>query len=428
MKKVLVSAYACIPDRGSEEGNGWFYSSLISQQGYKVWCLTRDIGKAEIEKKLKEVPYPNLTIVYVTVPRLIDKAFYWGLIGMYFHYLYWQWATLRVARQLSQKHDFDLIHHVSYTSLQLGSFLYKLNRPFIYGPVGGGQEAPESMRQYFRGYWKKEKMRSFVSNLMLRFNPGCYESVRKADYVLAWNEDTRRMINSLGRTKGVEKEFGGVGKRFIPAEPIYRSMHNSLELVWVGRLMPRKALELSLHGLSKVNPQLPIHLTVVGDGEMGKYVPEYIENYQLANRVTWVGKVNYEQVKEYYRKADVFLFTSLRDTGPAQLMEAMAFSLPVVTLDLHGQAELVDDSTGIRVPVTEPEQVASGLAKAIEWMYFNEDKRMEMGLNAFHFAQQQNWEIKINHIVQKYYYSLIKQSVSLIIALVNFQTLQTHTL
>ncbi|MFD2937191.1 glycosyltransferase family 4 protein [Spirosoma flavum] len=412
MKKILISAYACIPDLGSEEGNGWFYSSLISQQGYQVWCLTRDIGKTQIEKKLQQSSYPNLTFSYVVVPRWVDNAYHYGLLGMYFHYLYWQWSALRMALKLTKEHRFSLVHHVSYTSLQLGSFLYKLKLPFIYGPVGGGQEAPETMRHYFKGYWIKEKMRSWVSNLMLRFNPGCYQSVRHADYVLAWNEDTRQMIKSLGREKAVEKEFGGVGKGFIPSKPIYRPTHDTLQVVWVGRLMPRKALELSMHGFSKVNPQIPVHLTIVGDGEMGQYVPEYVAKYNLDDRATWVGKVNYEQVKDYYKKADIFLFTSLRDTGPAQLMEAMAYSLPVVTLHLHGQAELVNDSTGIRVPVTDPETVASGLAKAIEWMYYNEDKRTDMGLNAFHFAQQQNWELKVNHIIDTYYHSLTEQNVS----------------
>lgn len=412
MKKILVSAYACIPDRGSEEGNGWYYSSLISQQGYQVWCLTRDIGKAEIEQKLEQDPHPNLTFVYVNVPRWVAQAGRLGLMGMHFHYIYWQWSTLQVALRLSRKHPFDLVHHVSYTSLQLGSFLYRLKRPFIYGPVGGGQEAPEIMRRYFKGHWVKERMRSWVSTIMLHFNPGCYQSVRRADYVLAWNEDTRRMINSLGRTKGVEKEFGGVGQRFIPSEPVHRPPHRGLEIVWVGRLMPRKALELSLHGFSKVDAQLPIHLTVVGDGEMGKYMPDYLDTYQLADRVTWVGLVDYEQVKEHYRNADVFLFTSLRDTGPAQLMEAMAYSLPVITLDLHGQAELVDQSTGIRVPVTEPETVAADLAKAIEWMYHNADQRTDMGLNAFRFAQRQNWKFKISHIIDTYYNSVIGESVS----------------
>ncbi|SOD92020.1 glycosyltransferase family 4 protein [Spirosoma fluviale] len=416
MKKVLISAYACIPDRGSEEGNGWFYSSLVSQQGYEVWCLTRDIGKAEIEQKLRQCAYPNLNFEFVTLPGWAEKAGSFGLLGMYFHYLYWQWTALQSALKLTKKHKFDLVHHVSYTSLQLGSYLYKLKLPFIYGPVGGGQEAPATMRHYFKSHWLKEKMRSWVSDLMRHFNPGCYQSVRQADYVLAWNEDTRQMIAAMGRTKGVEKEFGGVGARFIPSKPIHRPTHDSLELVWVGRLMPRKALELSLHGMSKVDPQLPIHLTIVGDGEMGQFVPEYIEKYNLGKRVTWVGKVNYEQVKEYYRQADAFLFTSLRDTGPAQLMEAMGYSLPVVTLKLHGQAELVDDSTGIRVPVTDPETVAQGLAEAITWMYHNEQKRVNMGINAFHFAQQQRWELKVDHIIRRYYTALMGQSASVVMA------------
>ena len=422
MKKILISAYACIPNLGSEEGNGWHYASIVSEQGYQVWCLTRTIGKVEIETKLQASPQPNLTVVYVTVPGWIDKAIKWGLLGMYFHYLYWQWAALQVALTLSKDHLFDVVHHVSYTSLQLGSFLYRLKRPFIYGPVGGGQETPESMRRYFKHYWIKEKMRSWVSKLLLRFNPGCYQSVRYATYVLVWNEDTLKMVQSLGREKAVIKEFGGIGRSFIPDEPIYRPYQKILQVVWVGRLMPRKALELSLHGFSKVNPQLPVHLTVVGDGEMGQYVSEYINTYNLADRVTWVGKVGYEQVKEYYRQADVFLFTSLRDTGPDQLMEAMAYSLPVVTLDLHGQAELVNASTGIRVPITEPELVASDLAKAIEWMYHNADNRTDMGLNAFRFAQQQSWELKIKHIIQTYYQSITNLGLSLDLAISQITT------
>ncbi|GAB3702601.1 hypothetical protein GCM10027592_32180 [Spirosoma flavus] len=417
MKKVLISAYACIPDRGSEEGNGWYYSSLVSQQGYQVWCLTRELGKSSIEQKLRSTPLPNLKFVFVTVPRWVDRAYNWGMIGMYFHYIYWQWAAWQQARQLAENHTFDLVHHVSYTSLQLGSFLYKLNRPFIYGPVGGGQEAPSSMRRYFKQYWWKEQLRSAISELMLRFNPGCYESVRRAKYVLVRNEDTRQMVNRLGRVNNVEKESGGVGQHFMPSSPISRSPRNTMELVWVGRLMPRKALELSLHGLSKVDAQLPVHLTIVGDGKMGKYVPEYIATYKLENRVTWAGKVSFDQVTNYYRNADVFLFTSLRDTQPAQLLEAMAYSLPVITLDLHGQADMVSLQTGIRVPVSEPETVAAGLARAIEWMYQNEEQRLEMGLNAFQFARQQNWPSKVGHIIRKYYSPVVEKSVSLAVAL-----------
>jgi glycosyltransferase involved in cell wall biosynthesis len=403
MKKVLVSAYACTPGMGSEEGNGWQYASLVSQYDCQVWCLTRQDNKNRVDQQLKQHPQPDLQFAYVELPALIDRIKNWGFIGMYFHYLYWQWAALRKARTLHQKHRFDLVHHVSYGSLQLGSFLYQLNIPFIFGPVGGGQHAPDSMRYYFKKYWFKEQLRTLVSKCLLLYNPGCFESVHRASYVLAWNEDTRRMIASLGRTRRVVKEFSGISQAFLPDEPILRSPKPVLELVWVGRLLPRKALELTLHGLSKVDPKLPVQLTVVGDGEMGQYIPDYLKTYKLTNRVSWVGQVSYEQVKAYYRQADVFFFTSLRDTGPTQLLEAMAFSLPVVTLDLHGQAELVNNSTGIRVPVREREEVAEKLAKAIEWMYHHPEERQTMGLNAYNFASQQTWEVKISRLIDSYY-------------------------
>ncbi|WP_461140010.1 glycosyltransferase family 4 protein [Spirosoma pomorum] len=417
MKKVLISAYSCVPDMGSEEGNGWYYSSLVSQQGYQVWCLTRDLGKSRIEQKLRTVPHPNLNFVYVTLPRWAEKAFHWGLVGMYFHYIYWQWTAWRMAKQLDQQHPFDLVHHVSYTSLQLGSFMYKLGRPFIYGPVGGGQETPASMRRYFGPYWWKEQLRSVVSQLLTRFNPGCYRSVQSANYLLVRNEDTRRLANTMGRVERIEKEIGGVGEKFIPSEPIHRPVHKTLELVWVGRLMPRKGLELSLHGLSKVDSRLPVHLTIVGDGEMGQYIPDYLKTYQLGDRVTWVGKVSFDQIDRYYRQADAFYFTSLRDTQPAQVLEAMAYSLPVVTLDLHGQADLVSPATGIRVPVTDSETVASELARAIEWLYHNPEQRTEMGQNAYDFARQKNWSAKVKHVIRKYYNPLIEQGVSLSLVL-----------
>ncbi|WP_375447777.1 glycosyltransferase family 4 protein [uncultured Fibrella sp.] len=403
MKNVLISAYACIPERGSEEGNGWYYSSIVSQSNHRVWCLTRSMNKKALDEKLAQVPHPNLTYVYVETPDWVEKVYYWGLIGMYFHYLYWQWAALKTARPLNRQHNFDIVHHVSYGSLQLGSLLYKLNRPFIFGPIGGGQEAPDSMRHYFKGHWKKEKMRTLVSQLLLRFNPGCFEAIQKADHVLVWNEDTRRKIEWLGRTRGVTKEFSGISEAFIPPTPLIHTPGPVLQLVWVGRLMPRKALELTLHGLSKVDRRLPVQLTVVGDGEMGQYMPEYLSRYNLTDRVNWTGYVGYEQVKAFYQQADVFFFTSLRDTGPAQLLEAMAYSLPVVTLNIHGQAELVNESTGIRVPVTDQETVSSELAKAIEWMYHHPDERLAMGANAYEFASQQTWELKIRRFIRAYY-------------------------
>jgi len=411
MKKVLLSAYACIPNHGSEEGNGWNYATLLSANGFEIHCLTQDRGREAIKSILDEGYFPNLTFHYVTVPQWVEKS-YGSLIGLYIHYLYWQWNAYKLGRQLDQQYQFDLVHHVTYASIQLGSFLYKLRKPFIFGPVGGGQRAPKAFKRYFGSYWSREWMRDWVSVLFQYINPGYLPNLKKANRVLVSNQDTLALAK-LGRpSQPIDRMLdAGLSASFLPAKVIERTPGPALKLLWTGRLMPRKALEMTIEAFGKVPSHLPITLTIVGGkGEMADQVPHYIEKYSVKDRVHWAGHVSYQEVKEFYEQSDVFFFTSLRDSCPMQLMEAMAYSLPVVTLDLHGQAELVDGTNGIKVPAIDPEQATTDLAKAIEWMYAHPAERIQMGKDAYEFAKSQVWEHKIKRFVDDIYPATLAQN------------------
>ncbi|WP_080240503.1 glycosyltransferase family 4 protein [Spirosoma rigui] len=405
MKKVLLSAYACIPNRGSEQGTGWVYATTLSQNNLAVHCLTLKDGKEAIDPILADGLYPNLHVHYVYLPAWVDGLVDKTLVGMYFHYLYWQWQAYQLARQLDGVHQFDLVHHVTYGSIQLGSFLYKLRKPFIFGPVSGGQRAPKALKRYFGRYWSREWMRDWVGTALQYLNPGFYKSVQMADRVIVTNRDTMALVERLRPNGPVERIWdAGLSASFLPAAPIVRAPGSTLKLLWVGRLLPRKALELTIQALGSVDQTLPITLTIVGgQGEMADQVPQYIEQYGVSDRVNWVGHVSYEQVRTHYAQSDVFFFTSLRDSCPHQLLEAMAFSLPVITLDLHGQAELVTDSTGLRIPVTNEEKVVADLARAVEWMYSHPNARLSMGRAGYDFAKTQVWDQKISAFINDIY-------------------------
>ncbi|SFE65074.1 glycosyltransferase family 4 protein [Spirosoma endophyticum] len=405
MRNVLLSAYACLPNAGSEEGNGWNYATLLSENGYRIHCLTKHQWQAAIDPVLANGFFPNLTVHYVPMPDWADKFCAKGLIGMYFHYLYWQWKAYKLGRKLDKMHDFDLVHHVTYGSIQLGSFLYKLKKPFIFGPVGGGQRAPQALKRYFGQYWSREWMRDWVSIFLQYANPGFYQTLKTASRVIVTNDDTYQLAKSQRPNKPIERMLdAGLSASFLPSEPIERQASTTMNLLWVGRLMPRKALELTIQAFSKVNPALPITLTIVGGkGEMVDQVPGYISRYGVQDRVKWAGHVSYDEVKEFYRQSDVFVFTSLRDSCPMQLLEAMAYSLPVVTLELHGQAELVSPETGLKVTVSDEDQVTAELAKAIEWMFAHPDQRLAMGRAAYTFAQSQVWDAKIRTFIDDLY-------------------------
>lgn len=412
MKTVLLSAYACLPNHGSEEGNGWHSAILLSENGFSIHCLTKQQGRAAIEPVLDGDTFPNLTMHYVDLPNWVEAFCHKGLVGMYFHYLYWQWQAYQLARRLNQVHAFDMVHHITYGSIQLGSFMYKLGIPFIFGPVGGGQRAPRGFKRYFGAYWSREWMRDGMSTVLQYLNPGFYRSVKQADRVIVTNLDTFALARKLRPKRPIDRVWdGGLSAAFIPAHPSQRqpTPAEPLKLLWVGRLLPRKALELTIQALSRVSPAVPVTLTIVGGkGEMAEHVPHYIEQYGVADRVNWVGHVSYTEVTRFYAESEVFFFTSLRDSCPHQLLEAMAYSLPVITLNLHGQAELVSDETGIRVPVENEEQVVTELARAVEWMYEHPDERLAMGRAGCTFAQSQEWSVKIRTFIDELYPAVLQ--------------------
>ena len=140
----------------------------------------------------------------------------------------------------------------------------------------------------------------------------------------------------------------------------------ALRIFWVGRLVPRKALLLALEALSKISPSIDVSCTIVGDGPQGRYVRDWIAQLNSRERVTWLGQLGWEVAMQVYENHDVLLFTSLRDTGGTQLIEAMGKGLPIVTLDHHGAHVAVPPEAGIKIPVTTPERTVREIAQALE--------------------------------------------------------------
>jgi glycosyltransferase involved in cell wall biosynthesis len=80
-----------------------------------------------------------------------------------------------------------------------------------------------------------------------------------------------------------------------------------------------------------------------------------------------------------YRSADVFIFTSLRDSFGAQVLEAMGAGLPVVTLDHQGVGTFVPEKAAFKVPVKNPEETVAGLVEAIRTLMVSPELRAKMG-------------------------------------------------
>ncbi len=401
--KVLLSAYGCNPYRGSEPGYGWNWAYHIAELGHEVYCLTSTWGKEDIEKKLKEVSIPNLHFIFIEVPEYVKKLYRYQA-GVYYHYLVWQKRASKKAKELDRAHQFDLIHHVTYGSPQLGSGMWRLNKTFVYGPLGGGQTAPISFKPYFYGWWRQEISRDWMSWLLMSFNRNSKMALKKSDLVLVSNQETKHLTQQAG-ARNVELFLdASLPPEFFPQSLPQRNgtEQKPLRLLWVGRLFARKGLPLVLESLSKVSPDVPFQMTIVGDGPMGEMLPGIIKQHGIEDKVNWVGRIPWEEVKEAYLNHDVFMFCSLRESFGSQLLEAMAYGLPIITLNHQGARDFVPDEAAIKVEVTHPDETLEAMRKAVEWMYHHSQGRKAMGEAGFNFALTQTWPLKVKEVVARY--------------------------
>lgn len=399
--KLLLSAFACDPSRGGEFQTGWRWALGNACHGNEVWCLTTEAHRPVIEAHADQVP-ANLRFVYVSAPARIERFYLHPLWG-YIHYVVWQRTALQVARQLDRETGFDLVHHVTYGSLQLGTAMWQLGKPLVFGPAGGGQRVPRQLRKYYGRHWITEAGRSGVSSLLSMVSPYFRQTMRRARLVLAVNGETRELAHAAGAPLVRLMPDTGLGDDFFPGEmPVHRE-GQALKLLWLGRVLPRKGLPLALDALGTVRSEIPFSLTIIGDGVMGSKIPSWIAMNDLQDVVEWRGKVPWTEIRAALASHDVLFFPTLRDSCPSQFLEAMAFGLPVVCLDIHGARDFVPSDAGIKVPVGRTaKDTALALGRAVADLAGSRDRYTAMSRAAAQYARTQSWSLRIERMNEIY--------------------------
>ncbi len=402
--RILISAFVCSPVRGSEPSCGWNWAKVNAEFGNDVVCLTSDRWRDEIDRELAERPVANLRFEYVNLPQLgllgrVPKV--GALIDLYATYILWQRRAGRRAADLHAGEPFDLAHHVTWASAQQGSGLARLGVPLVFGPVGGGQFPAPSTRPYFEATWQTERLRQLMSSLLLRVNPDSRRTMRSAAIVLAANAETAQLARRAGAHSVELVLDSGLPEHFAPEHSPPVPSAPPLKLLWVGRLFERKGLDLVLDAVSKLPAELDWRLTVLGDGPLGERLPGRLDALGISDRVDWRGNVPWREVANAYESHHLFVFCTLRDSFGSQLLEAMAFGLPVVCLRQSGAGDFVPEQAGVKVAVVS-EDLPQAIADSILALH-DDHERYEVARSVGReFAATQTWPLKVARIQNTY--------------------------
>lgn len=355
-RKILLSAYSCAPNAGSEPGIGWNWAQSIAADGHEVTVITRAINRANIELLCKgHSTKPKF--VFHDLPALAQKI-YKLPFGNYMYYLMWQYTAAIRATELHRTEKFDQVQHITWGSFRAASFMGKLGIPFIFGPVGGGEDTPNHLREGMG--WRGRLWDSFrrLSNSLLAIDPLMRSTYDDATEILTTTRETLSRIPAAYRQKARVQPAAGIhpvtalNPSSTKAPSPCPGSTATLEILYVGRLVPWKGLHLGLRALAALGEKRSaVRLTVIGSGYDARRLKRVADRLNVADRVTWIPWMPREALLRMLPDFDLFLFPSLHDSGGMAVLEALSSGLPVVCLDLGGPPEFVNDRCG-RVVVT----------------------------------------------------------------------------
>ncbi len=399
--KVLISAYACRPNMGSDPGIGWNIAKELVKQ-HDVWVLTRNDNRPFIEAELASNPIPGLNFVYYDLPAW---ALWWkqGLRGVQFHYYLWQIGVYFLAQKLHSEINFDVVHHVTYVKHWSPSFLALLPVPFIWGPVGGGESAPRVFCRDFsvRGQ-VYETMRDLARWVGER-DPFVRMTAQRSYVGLAATDETAKRLSGIGCESVQISGVAGLSNLDLDLLASLPSTEQKpFRFISIGRLLHWKGFHLGLRAFAQAN-LADAEYWLIGTGPEEKQLQSLVSELNIAPQVKFWGALPREETLHKLGESHVLVHPSLHDSGGWVCLEAMAAGRPVICLDLGGPATQITEETGCKIPAHDPEQAVRDLASSMVCLAKDSELHVRMGqAGQKRVREVYSWETKGETLAQLY--------------------------
>lgn len=404
--KILVSAVACSPYHGSEGFVGWSGVKALAQD-HELWVITHRRVQQELERAATEGLVPaNIHFAYAGEVKPWHPNRMRARLQDWRDYQRFSRAILPLARELHARVKFDLVHHVTYVTWRVGSPLWHLGIPFVFGPVGGYEQFPMRFLPILSPTASAFELARMGSNLISRCSPAVRACLKNADHVFASNAETEKLAcNIRGADAGVSRLMATFHTRERMAGFIRfaggKSLEGPLRLFAAGNMEGRKGVTLALEALARAKAAgVRFHYRLGSGGPEVGHLKKLTAQLGLQGEVTFGEGLRGEDYQRELGATHVYFLPSLRDNAPVTLTEAMLAGCVPVVVGGGGPEIMVTEECGYKISVTSRNRVVEQLAEAIVTIDRNRNIILEKGRAASQriatFFSEDNYLAKVN--------------------------------
>ncbi len=240
----------------------------------------------------------------------------------------------------------------------------------LFGAIGqvasGGRSALVASYYSVELKWIERRLPSLVP--FLRWTIDCADEVTAISTATAREvrRHVERPVRVIPFATGLSGEVVDIGRGARPAE-------QAPEILFVGRLVERKGVEVLVRALARLRERRDVRVTIVGEGTWEPRIRAAVSAAGVEDAVTFTGRVDESALVEAYGRASVFALPAVEDVkGDTEglgvvLLEAIRLGVPVVASSAGGIPDIVvDGETGWLVPPRDDRALARALQEVID--------------------------------------------------------------
>ncbi|MBI3291042.1 glycosyltransferase family 4 protein [Candidatus Falkowbacteria bacterium] len=195
-------------------------------------------------------------------------------------------------------------------------------------------------------------------------------SARYKDTLICVSEFDRQvgLKNKIAAEKKLVTIHNGVQKlEFLEKQAARSELGLPADKIIVGTIAnfyPTKGLNYLIEAAKIITKKKPeVIFRIIGFGDMENKLKDQIKKLNLGSRFFLGEKLNgYRYLKAF----DMYALPSVKEGFPYAILEAMAAGLPIVTTNVGGIAEMINDKNGILVEPKSAEALAEAIIKLME--------------------------------------------------------------
>ena len=183
----------------------------------------------------------------------------------------------------------------------------------------------------------------------------------------------------------------------ISEEISHHDLNNELRLIFVGRLVEEKGVDILLESIHKLNISgSVIKLIIIGDGPQKPNLIDKVNSYKLNDIVSFYGELPNEVTAKYFEQSDIFILPSYFEGMSGALLEALSHGLPAIVTRVSGSEDIINRNIGWVVSVGDVSAMSFALSSALS---MNRKSLHEMGVKAREISKR---EFDIEIVAEKY--------------------------